>query len=85
MHYHNEKSYTQALEYFEKAINADSKYSQAYYNKACTHSLLSQKDKAIADLKKAMEFDAEEFKEKAKKDSDFDVIRGDEEFVELLK
>ncbi len=85
MHYYNKKEYTKALEYFQKSIEINNKYWQAYYNKACTYSLLWQKTEAIQTLKQALEIDNKTFKEKAKKDSDFDSIKNEEEFINLVK
>ncbi len=85
MHYYNKKEYTKALEYFQKSIEINDKYWQAYYNKSCTYSLLWQKTEAIQTLKQALEIDNKTFKEKAKKDSDFDSIRNEEDYINLVK
>ena len=38
MKYYKEQEYSKALEYFQKSIKINTKYWQAYYNKACTYS-----------------------------------------------
>jgi tetratricopeptide (TPR) repeat protein len=53
------------------------------YNLACAESQLGRSDDAIAHLERAVELE-ERFKEAARGDSDFDAIRADPRFDELV-
>ncbi|MEN8151173.1 MAG: hypothetical protein ABFS86_15255 [Planctomycetota bacterium] len=54
-----------------------------FYNRACCLSLLEQKDKALAALKKAIEFGFMDL-DKFRIDSDLDNIRNTQEYKDLL-
>lgn len=84
MHYYGEKDYNQAIRYFEKAIEINNEYAQAYFNKGSAHSLMGHIDEAINALKKAIEIEPEKFIEKAKADPDFDGIRENAQFIGLI-
>lgn len=54
------------------------------YNKACLESLRNNKEKAIENLKKAIELEPES-KSYAKEEHDFDNARDSKEFQELIE
>jgi tetratricopeptide (TPR) repeat protein len=58
---------------------------QAWYNKACSYALQNNIEQAIKNLQTAINLHSDEFREMAKTDSDFDAIREDERFQELIK
>jgi tetratricopeptide (TPR) repeat protein len=60
-------------------------HHQAWYNKACIYALQGNIDKAIKNLKIAINLNPDIVRESAKTDSDFDAIREDERFQELIK
>jgi|LGOV01.1.fsa_nt_gb tetratricopeptide (TPR) repeat protein len=74
----------EAFECFDEAMKINSVNSNAWYGKACVESKKGDKDSAIYFLKKAVVLDKKHFK-MAKSDKDFDKIRNDKRFVELLK
>ena len=53
------------------------------YNRACVNALMNQPDEAIGDLRQAIAGDAK-YREMARTDSDFDNIRDDPRFQELV-
>jgi tetratricopeptide (TPR) repeat protein len=73
-----------ALSMFQQAIEADPNFATSYYNVSCIHAIQHEKEKTIEHLKKGIALD-QLYKEKARKDKDFDFLRGDKEFEELLK
>lgn len=78
-----------AIGTLKDVLKIDPTYSYAHYNLACYYCLLiengiSYKEKVIKYLKRAIEL-RPQFKESAKKDRDFDNIRQDSEFKELIK
>ncbi len=46
-----------AMEFYEKAINADSKYAAAYFNKGVLYDRLSSHEEAITCLDEAINLD----------------------------
>ncbi len=73
-----------ALDMFNRAIEVDPNFAASYYNVSCIHATKKEKEKALEYLKKAISLDRI-YKEKALKDKDFDSLRGEREFVELIK
>jgi tetratricopeptide (TPR) repeat protein len=49
------KNYNQALHYFDRAIQINSIYEQAYYGRGLTYKALHKNAEAVADLKKSEE------------------------------
>ena len=84
MHYYDQKDYQEAINYFDNALGIDSEYSQAWFNKAGTHVLLGEAESGLSALEKAIQINPEVFKGKAKKDKDFDAIRGLSELQSML-
>lgn len=84
MEYYSQNDYEKSIEFFQKAVNLDDQYAQAFFNMASVYSLIQQKDKSLENLKKSIEIDSETFKKKAKEDPDFDLIREEEEFKEMV-
>jgi tetratricopeptide (TPR) repeat protein len=53
----NSKDYDAAIEQFNKVIEIDEKYVQAYYFRGSCYSALKKNDEAIKDFSKAIELD----------------------------
>ena len=71
---------------YRKAIKINLKLTKTYYNLACLMSLSHKeenKPEAFENLKLAIELDSE-FRESAKTETDFDFIRDDPRFVEIV-
>ena len=65
----------QGRELVQEAISRSPDAWQGYYNSACIEARFGDADKAIAQLKRSVELDAEATKKAAENDSDFDSIR----------
>jgi hypothetical protein len=61
----------------------DPPYAALYYNFACAASLAGRPDEALVHLRRGFELNGE-LREWARQDSDFDALRGDPRFQELL-
>ena len=75
--------YEGAIAQGREVIEAHPEYSGPLYNLACCESLAGRKDDAIRHLRQSIER-SERFREFAKGDSDFDPIREEPEFKELV-
>ncbi len=73
-----------ALADYDKAIQINPGYAPAWYNRACAYSLQANVARAIEDLQKAIKLDSK-FRENAKADPDFDLIRNDDRFKSLIE
>ncbi len=76
--------YEAAVEKGREVIEAHPQYAGPLYNLACCESLAGQKDAAIGHLRQAIER-SDRFREFAKGDSDFDPIRDEPGFKELVE
>ena len=82
---HNLGRHELALKSIEKAIELEPKSANAWYNYACIYySIKGDKEKALSFLRKAIEIDAS-YKDKSKKDKDFENIWTDEDFKKLTE
>jgi tetratricopeptide (TPR) repeat protein len=75
--------YKESIASCEEALKYNPDHPQAWFNIACSQSQLGEIDQAIASLQKAIEINPK-FREQAKTDSDFDAIRQDDRFQQLL-
>jgi tetratricopeptide (TPR) repeat protein len=73
----------EAIASCEEALEYKPDHPQAWFNIACSQIHLGEIDQAIASLQKAIEINPK-FREQAKTDSDFDAIRNDDRFQQLL-
>ncbi|MEC5029376.1 MAG: hypothetical protein SAL07_05635, partial [Oscillatoria sp. PMC 1051.18] len=60
-------------------------YYNTWYNKAGYYASQTKVDLAIENLKQAINLNPDECRERAKTDPDFDKIREDDRFQELLQ
>lgn len=74
----------QSRKQFEMAIRLDPRNDLAYYNLACYYALSGNYKSTIANLSKAVQLNSEH-KKSAADDSDFDSIRSDNDFQQLLR
>jgi hypothetical protein len=65
------------------AIEAEPQYPDAMYNLACCESLAGRKDDALRHLRRSIEL-SERFRSFARNDSDFEAIRDEPAFKELV-
>jgi len=76
--------YEEAISSYDKAVEFKPDYHEAWNNKACSYALQGNIEQAIESLKTAINLHPK-VREWAKTDSDFDAIREDERFQELIK
>lgn len=81
--YRRIESLEKAIGTIKKALAIDPDLSIANYNIACYYSQANQVDIAIACLRKAIGRE-KRYIELAKRDNDFDSIRGNDKFKELI-
>jgi len=74
--------YEEALESYTKSIGIDPNNGNNWYGCACTYALKGDKKKALENLTKAISLDAK-YKEKAKKDEDFNAFWKDDDFKKI--
>jgi len=80
---YEEGSYEAVIERGRELIEANPQYSLPLYNLACCESLAGRKEDALAHLRQAME-KSDRVRAYAKEDSDFDAIRDEPAFRELI-
>jgi tetratricopeptide (TPR) repeat protein len=73
-----------ALDLFRKAAEIDPDYATSYYNMSCVYAKKNEKKEALKYLRKGISLN-QLYKEKARVDRDFDLLRGDKEFEKLLE
>ena len=73
-----------ALKAVEKVLAAGQNDGLAYYNSACVYAQLKMKDKALKYLKIALSSGWKNIREWVKSDPDFDTLKDDPEFREVL-
>ena len=80
---HQAGDYAAVVEQGRPVIEANPQYPMLFYNLACCEALVGETDEAIEHLRHAVAgFD--QFREYAQGDSDFDVLRDDPRFKELV-
>jgi tetratricopeptide (TPR) repeat protein len=75
--------YGEAITSYDNVLKIKSDYHEAYYNKACTYALQDNIPLVLDNLKQAINLDSK-YLEMAKTDTDFDNIRNDSRFINLL-
>lgn len=73
-----------ALRILQRAIEVDPNFATSYYNVSCIDAAKKERELALNYLKKAIALDPK-YREKAKGDKDFDSLRGEKEFEEMIK
>jgi tetratricopeptide (TPR) repeat protein len=76
------KRFREAIEAADKAIKLNPAKGGFWYNKACAHSLLGEKEAALESLEKAAGIDSK-YKKEAKEDADFNNIQKDQRFIKI--
>jgi tetratricopeptide (TPR) repeat protein len=73
----------EAITSYDNALKFKPDDANTYYNKSCAYALQENIDLAIANLQQAINLDSK-YLEMAKTDTDFDKIRNDSRFINLL-
>lgn len=82
--YKLQKDFDNAMLWFNKALSLDPLDTWSYYGIACIYAEKRDAKNAVIYLKKAIDIDPT-VKDSAKKEHDFDPVRNDSSFIELLK
>jgi tetratricopeptide (TPR) repeat protein len=77
------KEFEKAIKDYDEAIRLDPKNANAFYNKACSYALQGKSEPAIDNLQRSIELGYRNFDHIAK-DTDFDSIRNEPVFKELM-
>jgi len=77
------RRYEEAIKCYDKALEINPDDDYAWYNKACAYALQNNIDLALENLKKAISLNPE-CRKIAKNDEDFDSIRDNQCFQELI-
>jgi tetratricopeptide (TPR) repeat protein len=85
MNEHRKGKHEASAAAFSRAFELDPTWGQAAFNHACALALLGKWEKALGALTRAIDLDPQTFKAKAAKDKDLDGLRGNPQFLELLK
>lgn len=80
----NNEKYKEAIKFFDKAISFDPKSEKVLYAKAAAFALSGNKEEAVSNLKAAIKYEPHN-RIRAKTDPDFDSLRTDAEFNELIE
>jgi tetratricopeptide (TPR) repeat protein len=75
--------YAEVIDRGRVLVEAHPQYAVLFYNLACCESLAGRTTEAVEDLRRAIDM-SEAFRAYAKDDSDFDSIRNDPAFTELI-
>jgi tetratricopeptide (TPR) repeat protein len=78
------QQYAEALHSLEQALDRNPEYAPAFYEKARCYALQGNIDRSMENLARSLALGAEEFCNYAKTDTDFDSIRSDDRFKELV-
>ena len=81
--YYNSGDWEGAIAVAKPAVEANPEFAGPLYNLACVESLAGHADDAIGHLRQALE-QGPRFRELAREDTDFDSIRDDPRFAELV-
>ncbi len=76
--------YEDAIISYDKALSIRPNDANTLYNQACAYALQNHLDPALTNLKSAIELEPEEYRQLAQTDSDFDNIRQDPRFQQLI-
>ncbi len=77
------REYAEAADRGRELVDAYPQYAALWYNVACCESLAGRPSDAVEHLRQAIDL-SERFRAHAKGDSDFDPIRGEPAFKELI-
>jgi tetratricopeptide (TPR) repeat protein len=75
----------EAIASYDQALKFQPDDTSAFYNKACCYALQGHVEQAIENLQQAINLSPDKYREMAKTDSDFDSIREDKRFEELIQ
>ena len=82
-HAYEEKDYERAIAVFEQVHAKHPQAAGVLYNLACCEALVGRGDEAVEHLRRSVELE-DRFRGFAREDGDFDSIRADPRFVELV-
>ena len=81
--YHYLRDYEKAISYYDKILDTYPFHANTLYHKSCSKALQGKFNESLGMLEKAIKLDLT-FRVKARGDLDFDKIRNEEKFMELV-
>jgi tetratricopeptide (TPR) repeat protein len=75
----------EAIDSYNKAIALNPNLANAFYNRACCHSLMGNLEMALEDLTIAFRLNPEHYRQLATTDSDLDPLRELTGFISLME
>ncbi|NER95456.1 MAG: tetratricopeptide repeat protein [Symploca sp. SIO1B1] len=82
--FYNLQQYEEAIVSYDRAIQIKPDYAGAWYNKACCYALQADVTLAVENLQQAIELEPNKLSNAAKTDSDFEAIRENPLFTNLI-
>jgi tetratricopeptide (TPR) repeat protein len=79
----NRGKHDQAVQDYNRAIELNPNQAVSYYNRARVYSRQERHEQALQDLRKAIQINPD-FKNTAKTDHDFDRMRKEPKFINLI-
>lgn len=76
--------YEEAIASYERAMEIKPNDANTFYNLACCYALQTKIELVLENLNKAINLSPEEYRHMAKSDTDFDGIRHNPRFQELI-
>lgn len=73
----------EAIQLINQVLAVNPRNDEALYNRACYYSRCGDRERALEDLRHAVKLDTT-WREAAREDEDFNAIRGDEEFSQIV-
>jgi len=77
--------YKEALASYNQALSINQNLDQAYYNKACNYALQDNVELTIENLQRAIQLVPDKYRQLAGNDPDFDKVRSNLRFQQLIK
>lgn len=77
--------YSEAVEKFKAAVDADPSIADAWYQLASIYAYMKRKDETLKHLKQAIKWGGDETVKKARNDGDFKWLAGDKDFLKLFQ
>ena len=79
------KQYEKSIETFQQCLDLNGDDPEGHYGLACVYSQKNQIEPALEWLAKVFKLDPDNYRERTAKDSDFDPIRSDPRFQDLIQ
>jgi tetratricopeptide (TPR) repeat protein len=79
-----QEKYKEAIDAYTRAIEIETDYYTAWFNRACMYTKLGNNEQALKDLKQAIKLN-KKFKKEARQEEFFESLLKDPEFIKITK